>query len=134
MTNLFYRAFEDRYRGSRDLIKQRLYTYRPFLEALRAHYPGAAALDLGCGRGEWLEVLGEQGFAGRGVDLDAGMLAACVERGLDVSEQDALAALAALPDDSVAVVSAFIWWNTSPSTWCARWWPRRCVSCCRAAC
>ncbi|MFC4930348.1 class I SAM-dependent methyltransferase [Massilia sp. GCM10023247] len=107
MTNQFYRAFEDRYRGSRDLIKQRLYAYRPFLQALHARYPGAGALDLGCGRGEWLEVLGEQGFAGRGVDLDAGMLAACVERGLDVAEQDALAALAALPDASVAVVSAF---------------------------
>jgi O-antigen chain-terminating methyltransferase len=107
MTNQFYRAFEDRYRGSRDMIKRRLRAYLPFLDALRAHYPGAAALDLGCGRGEWLEVLGEQGFAGRGVDLDAGMLAACVERGLDVSEQDALAALAALPDASMAVVSGF---------------------------
>jgi len=107
MTNPFYRAFEDRYRGARAIIKGRLYKYQPFLAALHAHHPGAAALDLGCGRGEWLEVLGEQGFAGRGVDLDAGMLAACIERGLDVSEQDALAALAALPDNSVAVVSAF---------------------------
>lgn len=107
MTNQFYRAFEDRYRGSREVIKQRLYEYVPFLQALRSHYPDASAIDLGCGRGEWLEVLGEHGFSARGVDLDKGMLAAAQERGLEVSEQDALAALAGLPDQSVTVVSAF---------------------------
>jgi len=107
MTTQFYRAFEDRYRGSREVIKSRLRTYQPFLGALLARYPGAPALDLGCGRGEWLELLTEQGFRARGVDLDAGMLAACLERGLDASHADALAALSALPDASVAMVSAF---------------------------
>ena len=92
MTTQFYRAFEDRYRGSREVIKSRLRTYQPFLGALLARYPGAPALDLGCGRGEWLELLTEQGFRARGVDLDAGMLAACLERGLDASHADALAA------------------------------------------
>jgi len=107
MTTQFYRAFEDRYRGSREVIKSRLRTYQPFLGALLARYPGAPALDLGCGRGEWLELLTEQGFRARGIDLDAGMLAACLERGLDASHADALAALSALPDASMAMVSAF---------------------------
>ncbi len=107
MTTQFYRAFEDRYRGSHEVIKQRLSKYIPFLETLHAHYPGAPAIDLGCGRGEWLELLGEQGFAARGVDLDDGMLAAARERGLTVVKDDALAALAAVADESVAVVSAF---------------------------
>ena len=107
MTQQFYRAFEDRYRGSRELIKHRLSRYIPFLQALHAHYPDAPAIDLGCGRGEWLEVLNEHGFAARGVDLDEGMLAVARERGLMVSEEDALAALAKLQDGSVAVVSAF---------------------------
>jgi O-antigen chain-terminating methyltransferase len=102
----FYRAFEDRYRGSRATIKARLRAYLPFLQPLAAR-PRAQALDLGCGRGEWLELLGEQGFLARGVDLDDGMLAACRELGLDVQNGDALAALRAQPDESLALVSAF---------------------------
>lgn len=114
MSGSFYRAFEDRYRGSRELIKARLQIYLPFLEALAAAaLQGGAdaaplrALDLGCGRGEWLELLGEAGFAARGVDLDEGMLAACRERGLDVINGDAIGALRDAPDASLTVVSAF---------------------------
>jgi SAM-dependent methyltransferase len=105
MSQTFYRAFEDRYRGSRATILQRLGAYRPFLLPLTALH--APALDLGCGRGEWLELLAECGLAGRGVDLDAGMLAACRERGLQVEQTDALAALRAQPAASLALVSAF---------------------------
>lgn len=106
MSASFYRAFEDRYRGSRTLIKDRLRVYLPFLAPLAASGP-APALDLGCGRGEWLELLGEAGFAARGVDLDEGMLAACRERGLDVANGDAIGALRLVANDSLAVVSAF---------------------------
>ena len=106
MNPSFYRAFEDRYRGSRDTIKQRLRAYAPFLAPLAATGP-ARALDLGCGRGEWLELLGETGLAARGIDLDDAMLEACRERGLQVETADALAALKAQPDDSLALVSAF---------------------------
>lgn len=103
----FYRAFEDRYRGSRDIIKERLRAYAPFTGALHRLGERPAALDLGCGRGEWLELLGEQGFDARGVDLDDGMLAACIERGLAARHDDALAALRAQADNSLALVSAF---------------------------
>lgn len=106
MNQPFYRAFEDRYRGARETIKERLQAYLPFLAPLQAQGK-PAALDLGCGRGEWLELLGEQGFDARGIDLDEGMLAACRERGLAVQNQDALAALRACPDGSLALVSSF---------------------------
>ena len=106
MSDSFYRAFEDRHRGSRELIKSRLAAYLPFLVPLTAART-PSALDLGCGRGEWLELLGESGFAARGVDLDEGMLQACRERGLDVATEDALASLRAQPDASLSLVSAF---------------------------
>jgi O-antigen chain-terminating methyltransferase len=107
VTDNFYRAFEDKHRGSRQLIKERLRVYLPFIAALRGLCQGAQAIDLGCGRGEWLELLSENGFDARGVDLDDGMLAACRELGLKVENQDAIAALQALPDDSQMVVSGF---------------------------
>lgn len=103
----FYRAFEDRHRGSRELVKSRLAAYIPFLAPLPAVAYPCPTLDLGCGRGEWLELLGERGLVARGVDLDNGMLAACRERGLDVATGDALQALRDQPDESLALVSAF---------------------------
>jgi O-antigen chain-terminating methyltransferase len=103
----FYRAFEERYRGSRDLITGRLKVYLPFVLPLLRTYRNAPAIDLGCGRGEWLELLLANGFRPRGVDLDAGMLRACKKAGFDVIQDDALAVLVALPDKSQAIVSAF---------------------------
>jgi SAM-dependent methyltransferase len=103
----FYRAFEDRFRGSRELIKSRLRVYLPFVEPLRSYYDDAMALDLGCGRGEWLELLQEAGFDVQGVDLDNGMLAACRERDLNVQTCDAVDFLKELPDASRVVVTGF---------------------------
>lgn len=103
----FYRAFEDRHRGSRDLIKRRLEVYAPFVEPLLTVCPGGAVVDLGCGRGEWLELIGEKGFDAVGVDLDDGMLSASVGRELNVVKQDAIEFLRSLPDESQCVVSGF---------------------------
>jgi O-antigen chain-terminating methyltransferase len=107
MTDDFYRAFEDRYRGSRELIKSRLRVYLPFVEPLKQLYPSCTGVDLGCGRGEWLELMTECGIDARGVDLDEGMLTACRERGLAAEKADAIDYLRGLPDASVAVVSGF---------------------------
>lgn len=107
MTDDFYRQFEDRHRGSRELIKSRLKVYLPFIKPLLGIYPGGAGIDLGCGRGEWLELMGEIGLRARGADLDQGMLQACLDRGLDARAEDALAALRALPSESQIVVSGF---------------------------
>ncbi len=107
MSDEFYRAFEERHRGSRELIKARQRVYLPFISPLLQLYENATAIDLGCGRGEWLELLAESGFQAHGVDLDEGMLAACREAGLHVTAQDALSALRALPDASQAIVTGF---------------------------
>lgn len=106
--SLFYRRFEDRYRGSRELIMKRLHGYRSYLGALVDHHgPSAQGLDLGCGRGEWLEVVGEAGLQARGVDLDPSMLAACAERRLSATHGDAIDALEGCADASLALVTGF---------------------------
>ena len=107
MNDLFYRAFEDRHRGPRELIKSRLDAYVSFIKPLASLYQPTTAIDLGCGRGEWLELTGELGFDTYGVDLDEGMLAACRERGLNAQQADALKTLRELPADSTALISAF---------------------------
>ena len=107
MSHDFYRAFEEKFRGSRALVLERLAVYKAFLAPLSDHYSGAPALDIGCGRGEWLELLLEQGFNAIGVDQDEGMLQSCRDLSLPAQQGDAVAYLSTLPDESHAVVSAF---------------------------
>lgn len=107
MDDGFYRAFEDRYRGSRELITQRLEAYLPFLAPLKELYQDYPTLDLGCGRGEWLELLIREGYAPSGVDLDDGMLEACRMLELPARKDDALSALQKLPDNSLVAVTGF---------------------------
>ena len=103
----FYVAFENEMRGSRELIKSRLAVYLPFLECLLAVYPNAQGVDIGCGRGEWLELAQSAGIEIRGVDTDKGMVAYCQELDLPVEEIDGLAYLKGLADQSQTVISAF---------------------------
>ena len=107
MTADFYRAFEERHRGPRELIAQRLRVYLPFVQALQAQQAQVRALDLGCGRGEWLELLRAAHCQVQGVDLDPAMLEPCQKLGLPVQQADALEFLRGTPDASQTVVSAF---------------------------
>ena len=112
-----YKAFEDLHRGSHELIKSRLGVYLPFVEVIKSIYPPAPssstatpaieALDLGCGRGEWLELLKENGVSAEGIDLDDDMLSACRAQGLKVATGDAVAYLQTLPNNSRSVISGF---------------------------
>lgn len=107
MTDDFYRQFENKFRGSRELIKSRLNFYLPFVQPLAKADVKPKTIDLGCGRGEWVELMGEVGFESKGIDLDANMLAGCDELGLSVEQGDAIDFLAALPAESHSVVTAF---------------------------
>lgn len=103
----FYLAFENRYRGSREEIKKRLKVYLPYVAEAGAGTTKKPILDLGCGRGEWLELLKENGYTGRGVDMNIPMLSACRELGLEVIKSDAMAYLRSLPDRSLGMVTGF---------------------------
>jgi len=90
-----YVGFEDQFRGSRDTIRARLEDYLPL-------FKGAVdVLDVGCGRGEFLELLTESGVTARGIDLNHEMAEQCQARGLDVTEADAVGYLSSLPDGSL---------------------------------
>jgi O-antigen chain-terminating methyltransferase len=100
----FYAAFEDQFRGHREEIQERLKVYPPILREAGIK---TGVLDIGCGRGEWLELLRNEGVQARGVDLNRVMLDECRRLGLEVAEGDALSYLRALPDESLHAVTSF---------------------------
>jgi O-antigen chain-terminating methyltransferase len=102
-----YAAFENKFRGKRQDIKHRVSIYLPKLLEAGIGAADKPVIDVGCGRGEWLELLKEHGLHGRGVDLNKISLAYCADIGLDVIECDAVEYLRRLPADSVGAVTGF---------------------------
>ena len=90
-----YVGFEDQFRGSRDTIRARLESYLPFFAGT------ADVLDVGCGRGEFLELLAGAGIGARGIDSNHEMAEQCRARGLDVVEADAVSYLSGLEDGAL---------------------------------
>lgn len=95
---------QDVFRGSREHITELLGAYLPDVEAAPGSGP---VIDIGCGRGEWLEVLRDAGIDSYGVDSDQLTVDRCTERGLDVRHDDALAHLRSLPESSVRAITCF---------------------------
>jgi ubiquinone/menaquinone biosynthesis C-methylase UbiE len=101
----FYMALEDQFRGSRELISRRCEAYIPVVRRAVECTRGGIVLDIGCGRGEWLHVLREQGVDAYGIDLNEMMILECRARGLDARETEAIEHLRGLADASVAAVT-----------------------------
>jgi len=90
-----YRGFEDIFRGQERAVMQQQIAYL-------SHFTGAEwVLDLGCGRGEFLDALVARGFGARGADMDESMVARCAEKGHDVQLADAATYLRSVGDGSV---------------------------------
>ncbi len=65
----FYYEFENRFRGSRDQVKTTLLGYSNLLNKINNSINlKPQLLDIGCGRGEWLEICEEKGFECTGID------------------------------------------------------------------
>jgi O-antigen chain-terminating methyltransferase len=93
---LDYIEFENRFRGSPEEIRKRQSMYVELFSA--APRP---AVDLGCGRGEFLRLLEEAGVEAYGVDQNADMVALCQENGLKAVQADALTHLTSLDSGSL---------------------------------
>lgn len=105
----FYVEFETLFRGEKADIKERLKVYLPYLKFIQAQNKQTRmkVIDVGCGRGEWLELLDEHGIPAMGVDLNAAMVDACTSVGLYAKCADAIQVLEDLPAGSIAGVTAF---------------------------
>ena len=83
-----------KYRGPEN-VKERQRAYVDYFQ------DSQNVLDIGCGRGEFVELLLEHGIGARGIDLDPDSVAYAVERGRPVERAEALEYLTRLPDGSL---------------------------------
>ena len=95
-----YVGFEDQFRGSQDEIRDRQRDY------VRYFVGQSDVLDIGCGRGEFLELLKGKGIGARGLDLNPEMVEVCKARGLEAVNADAVGYLRGVPDSSLGGIIA----------------------------
>ncbi len=104
-----YFLFEHRFRGSRTAIKERQRIYLEYFIGLKQ------VIDLGCGRGEFLELLKENGIPAIGVDSNPDMVEFCRDKNLEVEADDIFEYLSRLPDSSLdGIFSAQVIEHLSP--------------------
>lgn len=105
----FYQRFEDRFRGSPSAIKDRLATrYGQRIGSLLSKISSTGVkqhLDLGCGRGELLQICQELGWQSRGIDDNYSAIQRNLEQKLEVSHGDILELLRSVPSVSLGFVS-----------------------------
>ena len=89
---LDYGRFAERFRGTDEQIRRNMEFYRPFFAGREN------VLDIGCGRGEFLEVMRESGVPARGIDLSPESVKQCQDKGLQAEVADLFAYLTAQPD------------------------------------
>ena len=102
-----YLAFENRFRGEYANIQARQSVYLPIVQGARSATSARPVLDIGCGRGEWLQLLAQHKVDAYGVDADASMVAACLDLGLDARLGNALEHITQLPEGELSVITGF---------------------------
>lgn len=105
----FYTEFEALFRGERADIKDRLTVYLPLLAniPLTEDNEKRLVIDIGCGRGEWLELLDENNIPAMGVDINSKMIDICLEQGLYAKCADAIQILNEQEPGSVGAITGF---------------------------
>lgn len=102
----FYHKLENKYRGTTSDIKNRLRVYLPDVESAVLRTAGKPVMDIGCGRGEWLELLADSGIPAIGIDTNPVQIAEVHAAGLDARCADARSALGQAEDGSFSCITA----------------------------
>ena len=101
----FYKRFEDKFRGSENLILERLRDYDDLFTTIKN--PKLPIVDIGCGRGEFLGYAASHGLKAVGVDMNGAMVARAKELGYTAIENDAMSYLASQKTSSLAAIVGF---------------------------
>tara|TARA_B100000579_G_scaffold318914_1_gene268459 strand:- start:454 stop:1713 length:1260 start_codon:yes stop_codon:yes gene_type:complete len=107
MEEQYYLNFENAFRGSRDEIYNRLGKYDGIIQYIISNHKRPNVLDIGSGRGEWLQKCREAGFVTKGIELNTDMVQLCKGLELDILEGDALATLREIKSESYGLITSF---------------------------
>ncbi len=106
MEENFYKDFEASHRGSFEHISNRLLVYEPLLSTFFQAHQKANLVDLGCGRGELLNLAQKIGINSFGVDHNSSLLAIAKKHNLNVINQDVINWLSQQDDSSFDIISS----------------------------
>ena len=107
MESDFYFEFENKFRGDQDAISKALGIYDSLIHQTLNHVSNPKILDIGCGRGEFLEKWKKYIPNVLGIENDSRMVSVCESKGLNIIENNALEALQILPDNSISIITIF---------------------------
>ena len=104
----FGSRFHEKFRGDYGTIQKRLSVYIPYVQKTiiqfnqSGQFDNLFFLDLGCGRGELIDLLQQSGIPSVGIDSNPEMIKECQKRGLNAQCSDLQTYLSSCPDESLA--------------------------------
>lgn len=90
-----YASFENRYRGTEEDVRSQQEIYLPYYKQ------DQRVLDLGCGRGEFIGLLVQNGIEAEGIDINEQMIDICRDKGYNCRKAGVLEALNEQEDNSL---------------------------------
>tara|TARA_Y100001968_G_C19439462_1_gene761712 strand:+ start:425 stop:1669 length:1245 start_codon:yes stop_codon:yes gene_type:complete len=107
MDKNYYLEFENKFRGDRGYIVDKLASYDKLLELVLINEEIPRIIDIGCGRGEFLERWKEKIPNSYGIEADPRMAEFCRNKGLNIIEGDAISSLANISSNSISIITIF---------------------------
>lgn len=105
--DMFYYLFENLFRGSEKLISSRQTVYLPYVKEAFKDSKSHFFMDIGCGRGEFLNLLKKNEIPAKGVDINKDFVKMLTEKGFDVTLSDAMEYLEQVENNSLIGLSMF---------------------------
>jgi O-antigen chain-terminating methyltransferase len=103
----FYLEFENKFRGTESDILERLDVYLSYFLKIKSMNKYSPILDIGCGRGEFLQFMKNNNFSAIGLDLNGAMVESAKSKGFEAFETDALSYLSKRKKQSLSAITGF---------------------------
>ncbi len=107
LLDVFYTEFEDRFRGTESIILKRLEEYLDDFKNAKVDFNKYPVVDIGSGRGEFLQLLNANSINAKGLDINIDMVERSKQKGLEAEQGDALEYLQAVDSQTLGAITGF---------------------------